>query len=184
MKPINQRFFAIVTLVAGVAFSTYGFLATSRQRPAAGVVQAQNVVQPRSTGGRGVYATYYAPPSIGVVPKVSQVGNPPMSSGSVPEIPVSTGYVDGVYTGRRESAYYGIIQVQAVVQGGNLTDVRILSYPNDNGTSRYINSVALPRLIKESISAQGSHVNFVSGATFTSEAFHLSLHLALVQAVG
>jgi len=103
---------------------------------------------------------------------------------AVPEIPVnSAGYTNGVFRGRRESAYYGIVQVEAMIRGGNIVDIRFLSYPNDNGTSRYINSVAMPRLRREAIRAQGSHVRLMSGATFTSEAFHLSLHTALVKAV-
>ena len=102
----------------------------------------------------------------------------------VPEIPVSSaGYTNGTFVGRRESAFYGIVQVEAVIRGGNIVEVKFLSYPNDNGTSRYINSVAMPALKKEAIRAQGSHVRHISGATFTSEAFHLSLHTALVKAV-
>lgn len=107
-------------------------------------------------------------------------GEPP----AIPEIPVkSAGYTNGIFKGRRESAYYGIVQVEAIIRGGNIIDVRFLSYPNDNGTSRYINSIAMPRLKREAVRAQGSHVRLVSGATFTSEAFHLSLHTALVKAV-
>ncbi|HUZ17296.1 MAG TPA: FMN-binding protein [Spirochaetia bacterium] len=95
----------------------------------------------------------------------------------------SAGYTDGTFVGRREYAYYGTVQVEAVINGGNIVDVRFLDYPNDNGTSRYINSVAIPTLIREAVGAQGSRVNLVSGATYTSEAFHNSLHTALLQAV-
>ncbi|HUX21559.1 MAG TPA: hypothetical protein VMW69_09990, partial [Spirochaetia bacterium] len=173
---------ATVALVAGVSFGAYGLLSPLHRGAASVAGPAGGVAPSQSEASR--YAMYYAPVPHRGAADSNSYGVIPLSSGTVPEVPVSTGYVDGVYTGRRESAYYGIVQVQAIVQGGNLIDVKILSYPNDNGTSRYINSVALPTLIRESISAQGSHVNFVSGATFTSEAFHLSLHLALVQAVG
>ncbi len=195
MKRINQRLFAIVTLVAGVSFGAYGYLTTAFAGSARPAPQLANL-QPSGGYTRGSYAIYFPKTTAQGVTASHRATSPSTVSpnllysqtspvpGSVPEIPVSTGYIDGVYTGRRESAYYGIVQVQAVVRGGNLVDVKIISYPNDNGTSRYINSVALPRLIKESIRAQGSHVNAVSGATFTSEAYHLSLHLALVQAVG
>lgn len=196
MKRINQRFFAIVTLVAGVSFGAYGYLTTAFHKTPRPAARSAAALLPSNGSRRESYAMYYsaARTSYAAGTNADAPGStvspssitPPAGSapGGVPEIPVSTGYVDGVYTGRRESAYYGIVQVQAVIRGGNLVDVKILSYPNDNGTSRYINSVALPRLIKESIRAQGSHVNAVSGATFTSEAYHLSLHLALVQAVG
>lgn len=102
----------------------------------------------------------------------------------VPEIRVSSaGYTDGTFVGRRESAYYGIVQVEAIINGGNIVNIKILSYPNDNGTSRYINRIAIPDLIKEAVRVQGSHVQHISGASLTSEAFHLSLHTALLKAV-
>jgi len=103
---------------------------------------------------------------------------------AVPEILVqSAGYTNGTFVGRQENAYYGTVQVEAIINGGNIVDVRFLQYPNDNGTSRYINSIAIPNLKQEAIQAQGSHVSLVSGATYTSLAFHNSLHTALLQAV-
>jgi uncharacterized protein with FMN-binding domain len=92
------------------------------------------------------------------------------------------GLADGTYTGRREYAYYGWMRVRAIVSGGRLRDVRILEYPSDNGTSRYINSVALPYLIQEAVQMQSSRVDLVSGATFTSDAFTKSLADALRRA--
>jgi uncharacterized protein with FMN-binding domain len=89
---------------------------------------------------------------------------------------------DGTYTGRREYAYYGYIKVQAVINNGTLADIRILEYPNDNGRSHYINSVALPYLMQEAVDAQSFRVDFISGATFTSSAFVKSLQAALQQA--
>lgn len=74
------------------------------------------------------------------------------------------------------------MRVQALIRGGGLSDVRVLEYPSDNGTSRYINSVALPYLIQEAVSAQSHNVGFVSGATFTSQAFAKSLGDALRRA--
>jgi uncharacterized protein with FMN-binding domain len=86
---------------------------------------------------------------------------------------------DGTFTGKREYAYYGYIKVQAIVRKGSLADVRILEYPNDNGRSHYINSIALPYLIQEAVDAQSYKVDFISGATFTSNAFVKSLQEAL-----
>ena len=58
----------------------------------------------------------------------------------------------------------------------------MLEYPNDNGRSHYINSIALPYLIQESVDAQSFSVDLISGATFTSEAYMKSLQEALRQA--
>lgn len=92
-------------------------------------------------------------------------------------------YKNGTYTGTIADAYYGFVQVQAIVSGGQITDVRFLQYPNDNGTSRSINSQAMPYLIQEAIQAQSANVNTVSGASATSGAFQQSLQSALAQAV-
>ena len=88
----------------------------------------------------------------------------------------------GTFTGRREYAYYGFVRVQATVRSGTVTDVRVLEYPNDNGRSQYINSVALPYLIQETVGGHSWRVDLISGATFTSQAYEKSLQEALRQA--
>ncbi len=91
-------------------------------------------------------------------------------------------YVDGNYTGSVADAYYGYVQVQAVIQGGKIADVRFLQYPNSHSTSVYINSQAMPYLTQEAIQAQSANINGVSGATATSQAFAQSLSSALAKA--
>ncbi len=95
---------------------------------------------------------------------------------------VSYGLTDGNYTGRREYAFYGYVKVQAVIQNGKIEKVRVLEHPNDNGTSRYINSIAMPYLVQEAVQAQNTNVSLISGATLSSEAFVKSLASALSQA--
>jgi uncharacterized protein with FMN-binding domain len=96
----------------------------------------------------------------------------------------STGLRDGAFTGPVEDAYYGLVQVQAMVQGGQLVKVRVLQYPNDRRTSRYINGQALPMLQQEAIQAQNANIDYVSGATLSSGAFVKSLAGAIRQATG
>ncbi len=91
-------------------------------------------------------------------------------------------YKNGTYTGGSANAYYGNVQVQAVIQGGKLANVTFLQYPNTHSTSVYINQQAMPYLQQEAIQAQSANVNIISGATFTSEAFIQSLASALTQA--
>ena len=91
-------------------------------------------------------------------------------------------YKDGTYTGSVADAYYGSVQVQAVIKGGRITSVNFLQYPNDRGTSIRINSQAMPYLQQEAIIAQSASVNGVSGASDTSMAFIQSLSDALSQA--
>ncbi|MER9730795.1 FMN-binding protein [Mesorhizobium sp. M0217] len=92
------------------------------------------------------------------------------------------GYADGVYTGPTADAYYGIIQIQALVKGGQLTALKVLKYPSDRRTSININRQALPMLRDEAISAQSANVDIISGATLTSRAFIQSLRGALKKA--
>lgn len=97
--------------------------------------------------------------------------------------PKKTGlYNDGTYVGLSANAYYGNIQVKAIISNGKLTDVQFLDYPRDARNSVSINSRALPILKNEAIVAQSANINAVSGASATSPAFIQSLSDALSQA--
>lgn len=92
------------------------------------------------------------------------------------------GLHDGSFTGRVTDAYYGAMQVQAIVKSGCLASVKVLQYPADRRTSQYINSQALPILQSEVVQAQNGRIDLVTGATLTSEAYVGSLADALRQA--
>jgi uncharacterized protein with FMN-binding domain len=96
----------------------------------------------------------------------------------------ATGYRDGTFQGVSANAYYGRVQVDALIQSGHLVKVDILDYPSDRRTSRSINSRALPELQQEAIQAQSANIDAVSGATLSSGAFVQSLDSALQQAKG
>jgi uncharacterized protein with FMN-binding domain len=91
-------------------------------------------------------------------------------------------YKDGLYVGDVADAFYGNIQVQAIIQNGKITDVQFLQYPNDRGESIMINTQAMPYLKQEAIAAQSAQVDIVSGATDSSQAFIQSLGSALAKA--
>lgn len=94
------------------------------------------------------------------------------------------GYKDGEYAGPVTDAFYGQVQVKAVIQQGKIADVQFLQYPNDRRTSIRINNIAMPYLVSEAIQAQSAQVDIISGATLTSEAFAESLQSALATAKG
>jgi uncharacterized protein with FMN-binding domain len=104
----------------------------------------------------------------------------PPAAGAAGPAPVQ--YRDGAYTGPVVDAYYGLMQIQAIIKGGRLTSIRVLKYPNDRRTSIFINRQALPMLRDEVISAQSARVDIISGATLSSEAFIQSLDAAMSQA--
>jgi uncharacterized protein with FMN-binding domain len=110
----------------------------------------------------------------------SSANGAPSTSGSTSTS--GTTYKDGSYTGSVANAFYGNIQVKAVIQNGKITSVQFLQYPNDRSRSLSINSYADPLLSQEAIQAQSANVDVVSGATDSSEAFMQSLSDALSQA--
>lgn len=91
-------------------------------------------------------------------------------------------YRDGTYTGPQVDAFYGLVQVRAVIQSGKLANVQFLDYPHDRRTSQQINNIAMPYLQDEAMQAQNAQVDIISGATLTSEAFIESLASALQSA--
>ncbi len=108
------------------------------------------------------------------------------SSNAIPatslQVASANGFRDGKYPGPSVNAYYGLVRVEAEIQGGRITSVSVLRYPSDRSTSRYINSRALPVLESEVVSAQSARVDIVTGATLTSTAYIRSLQSALSQA--
>lgn len=113
-------------------------------------------------------------------PKTDSIKNSPSPKAS--SQPALGRYKDGQYTGDVTDAYYGNVQVKAIITGGKITDVQFLQYPHDRGTSIRINSQAMPYLTQEAVSAQSASVDIISGATQTSLAFQKSLASALSQA--
>lgn len=104
------------------------------------------------------------------------------SSNTTSPVASTVSYKDGSYTGKSSDAFYGYVQVRAIITGGRLSDVTILNYPQDRDNSVEINNAALPRLKQEAIQIQSAQVDGVSGATDTSQAFEESLADALTQA--
>ena len=107
---------------------------------------------------------------------------PPSAALTPTPAPAAGQYKNGQYTGSVADAFYGNLQVEAIIQGGKLTDVQFLTYPSDRQHSAQINQQAMPILTSEAIAAQSANVNIISGATQSSQAFQQSLASALAQA--
>jgi uncharacterized protein with FMN-binding domain len=114
---------------------------------------------------------------------VAPTQNPTSTTGSGTTTTSGSGtYKDGTYQGPVTDAYYGNLQVAAVISGGKLTDVQFLQYPSDNGHSKELSLSSMPILKQEAITSQSANVSIVSGATQTSQAFTQSLAAALTHA--
>ncbi len=77
---------------------------------------------------------------------------------------------------------FGPVQVEAVLQGSKLVDVKVLQYPNEARRSQAINNEALPMLHDQAMSAQSAQIDGVSGATYTSTGYQQSLQAAIDRA--
>jgi uncharacterized protein with FMN-binding domain len=74
------------------------------------------------------------------------------------------------------------VQIQVVVSGSTIKNVSFLQLTADDPRSQEINDQAGPILLQETLSAQSSNIDTVSGATYTSEGYLQSLQSALDQA--
>jgi uncharacterized protein with FMN-binding domain len=91
-------------------------------------------------------------------------------------------YKDGTYSGDNADTPYGTVEISVVISGGKITDVNFLKMPDDQPHSREITAMSEPQLKLNTIDAQGSNIDFVSGATSTSYGYKESLQKALDQA--
>ena len=127
-----------------------------------------------SLAGGGAVAS---PAPIGASGTGASSGTDGSSSGGT----TSTGGASTV-TGDTVQTRWGPVQVQITVEGGQLTDVAAVQYPNGNGRDQQINSYALPVLAQEALAAQSADIDHVSGATVTSDGYLQSLQSALDRA--
>ncbi|MBX4201410.1 FMN-binding protein [Candidatus Saccharibacteria bacterium] len=132
-----------------------------------------------STAQSGTEATSTAT-SADTASNTNPVSTTPTSSSSDNS---ATTYKDGTYTGNTVSTIYGDVQVAAVISGGKIVDVKFLKMPDDEGHTREVTAFSEPPLKQSTLAKQSAHIDFVSGATQTSEGYEQSLQAALDQAV-
>ncbi len=118
-----------------------------------------------------------APPSGGASPAPTATATP------TPK-PTTSGLKSGSFTGQTSANPYGNVQVQVVISGGKITDIKTIQYPNGHQQSVFINSQAIPLLREEVLQAQSAQINIIGGATFTSQGYAQSVQSALDAARG
>lgn len=117
----------------------------------------------------------------GSSPSSSSSGSSPATTAPT-KAPAPTGGPNGQFTGTDVTYTYGEIEARLTFRNGRITSV---SYPIEtapDARSEMINSQALPILTQELLSAQSLHIDGVSGATFTSNAFAQTVQAALSKA--
>jgi len=85
-----------------------------------------------------------------------------------------------VIVGKPYDVSYGVVQVKVAFTGSRITDVTPMSLPQ-GGRSGDISQYAAPQLRREALSAQSAHIDTVSGASYTSAGYAMSLQSAIDQ---
>lgn len=77
---------------------------------------------------------------------------------------------------------FGAVQVKVTLTNGKITNVVAVDYPRNDPQSMEISQYSIPVLAKEVLAAQGTHIDVISGATYTTEAYAQSVQAALDRA--
>lgn len=112
----------------------------------------------------------------------TSTSGPATTSQTVVAAPAPAAAGSSTVTGAVAQTRWGPVEVRLTLANGKITAVDVVQYPNGNGRDREINAGALPVLVQETISAQSTNIDMVSGATVTSEGYVQSLQSALDQA--
>lgn len=88
----------------------------------------------------------------------------------------------GTVTGPVIQVKWGEVQVRVTLTAGRITAVDVLRTPDENAHDRQVNAAAVPVLVRETLAAQSTRIDMVSGATFTSSGYVRSLQAALDRA--
>ncbi|MGI8458796.1 MAG: FMN-binding protein [Propionibacteriaceae bacterium] len=86
------------------------------------------------------------------------------------------------YTGSVAQTRWGPVQVKITVSAGKITAVDVPQYPDGNPRDQQINDYAIPILVQDTIDAQSTKIDMISGATVTSDGYVQSLQSALDEA--
>lgn len=82
-------------------------------------------------------------------------------------------------TGATEQYGYGNLAVRVTVRSGKIINVVVPVIQTAEPYSQQLAAQVIPMLRNEVLSAQSAQINGVSGATYTSEAYAMSLQAAL-----
>ncbi|HUX04731.1 MAG TPA: FMN-binding protein [Acidimicrobiales bacterium] len=97
-------------------------------------------------------------------------------------VPVTTAPTTRTAVGPSVNYYFGILSVSVTATGTRVQKVTIHSI-NDGGNprSQYIDQASIPMLEQQALAAQNANIQGVSGASYTSAGFKMSLQGALKQ---
>ena len=179
---------AFVTLGGLVVGTT--LLVSLKSAPGAGRLPGQVVADAAAASARPTLTPTPSPtPNLPAVPtpqvsRSSSVTSPPASRTTTkppPPPPATTG-PPTVILGDSASTEFGYVTIGITVAGGRITDVILDEMPGDEARSVSISAMAGPILRQRALAAQSANFDSVSGATWTSDAFKVSLRSAMAKA--
>jgi uncharacterized protein with FMN-binding domain len=95
--------------------------------------------------------------------------------------PSTHGLRNGTYAGVPSTNPHGTVKVTITISSGRMTQITA-TYPTSPARAATINNDAIPKLRQEALAAQSAKIATVSGATYTSESYRVSLQSALDRA--
>ena len=119
------------------------------------------------------------PPSVAAAPKPTRGG---AARGGSPDPAASSAQATGrtrQVSGVLEQYGYGELSVTVTVRGSQITNVSVPVLRTAEPYSQQLAAQALPMLKSEVLSAHSAHINAISGATYTSQAYAASIQSAL-----
>ena len=144
------------------AASSSGTPASSGAAAPGSSSSASSSASPASSGGNG---------------SSSGAGSSSASGSTAPAAPKKV-----TLTGKVVQFGYGQLSVKVTLVGKKITAVGLATLQVAEPTSQYINQQAVPYLQQEVMHAQSANIQGVSGATYSAEAFAMSLQSALSKA--
>jgi uncharacterized protein with FMN-binding domain len=155
----------VVGIVALLSYKTHGAVTTTASGlPSAALPASSTSASPSAN------------------PASTTTGAPPDPAATPSSTTASSAASSATYTGSAITTRYGVVQVKITVSGKTITNVGFAQLTAFDGRSQRINSDAAPILLQETLSAQGSHIDSVSGASYTSDGYVQSLQSALDKA--
>ena len=159
------------TAIGLAVVSTLGLAAYLHQAAQSSSSSTLDLASPNSQSNTAVPSTNPGtPPSTSKSSTQSTTTTAPKASGVL---------ADGSFTGISSMTRWGPVQVKITVTGGKIAAVDLPSYPSSDNRSVAINRNAIPQLVQSTLTAQSANVHSVSGATYTSASYKISLQSAL-----
>jgi uncharacterized protein with FMN-binding domain len=113
---------------------------------------------------------------------VSHASSTPMSSPTTTTTPttITPAQVATIAaTGASEQYGYGVLAVRVTMTNSKVTDVKLIRLQTADSYSTQIADQVVPILRREVLAAQSTRINGITGATYTSEAYAMSVQSAL-----